>query len=143
LGLRIVFIQVVCGTGACFVTSCFAVNCKLVTKLVIKLFTRELVVIVNIYIRVYCISFPLILLYPGTHTSFTREWWQSQTNLEFIWKLSWDLRAAWLHKMLLGIFDLCEHPCKEGQTFRISFGKVCVLCQGTHHLNSFNPSNST
>jgi hypothetical protein len=50
------------------------------------------------------ISFPSIPMCPGTHTSwvllcsasFTRDLQQSQNNLEFIWKLSKALMAAWL-----------------------------------------------
>jgi hypothetical protein len=54
------------------------------------------------------ISFPSVLMCPGTHTvwilvccaSFTRNWWQSQINSEFIWKLSRALMAAWLLEII-------------------------------------------
>ena len=47
------------------------------------------------------VSFPSIHMWPGTHTScillcsarFTIDWWQYQTNLEFIWKHSKALMA--------------------------------------------------
>jgi len=45
---------------------------------------------------------------PGTHTSsillcsasFTRDWWQSLTNLDFIWKLLRALMDAWLSQRI-------------------------------------------
>ena len=50
------------------------------------------------------VLFPSIPMCPVIHSSwillssasFTRDWWQSQTKLEFIWKLSRALMASWL-----------------------------------------------
>ena len=54
------------------------------------------------------ISLPSIPMCPHTHTtwillcfaSFTRDWWQSQTNLEFIWRLTWAWMAAWMSERI-------------------------------------------
>jgi hypothetical protein len=50
------------------------------------------------------ILFPSMHIYPCTVISwsllysarFSRDWWQSRTNLECIWKLSGALMTAWL-----------------------------------------------
>ena len=57
------------------------------------------------------VSFPSIPMCPGTHTSwillcsasFTRDWWQCQINLEFIWKLSRALMVAWLLERMCNV----------------------------------------
>jgi hypothetical protein len=39
-------------------------------------------------------------LSPVMFRQFTRDWWQSQTNLEFIWRLTWILMAVWLSERI-------------------------------------------
>jgi hypothetical protein len=68
-------------------------------------------------------SFTPIPVCPGTHTScillfsaiFTRKWWQSQTNLEFIWKPSRALMATWLLDIpvptCVALFYILHYTC--------------------------------